>query len=85
MLFKIKKKKQKYIKETAEETQKRVISLCKEGDYGLMQPPMNAQVALNELARHLLGSDYYIVNPVGAEQGNTQIVYDIERKYKRLV
>lgn len=82
MLF---KRKKKYIKETDKETRERVLSLCKDGDYGLIQPPMDAQVALDELARHLLGSDWYIVNPVNAEQGNTQIVYEIERKYKRLL
>ena len=44
---------------------------------------MDAQVALNELARHLLGSGYY-TNNLTNEQGNTEIVYNIERKYKRL-
>lgn len=75
--------KKKYIKETNKEIEERVLSLCKEGDYGIFAPPMDAQVALNELARHLLGSGYY-TNNFTNEQGNTEIVYDIERKYKRL-
>lgn len=75
--------KKKYIKETDEDIKERVLSLCEEGDYGIFAPPMNAQIALNELARHLLGSDYY-TNNITNEQGNTEIVYDIERKYKRL-
>lgn len=32
-----------------------VLSLCKPGDYGIMAPPMDAQVALNELCRYFLG------------------------------
>lgn len=80
MLF---KRKKKYVKETDAQTRDRVLSLCEEGDYGIFAPPMNAQVALDELARHLLGSDYYTNNITNA-QGNTEIVYDIERKYKRL-
>lgn len=84
MLFKFKIKR-KYIKETPEQTQERVLSLCydKDKDFGIIAPPMDAQVALNEIARHLLGSDYYTINSTNA-QGNTEIVYDIERKYKRL-
>lgn len=83
MIFKIKKK---YIKETDEEIKERVLSLCsdKDKDFGIIAPPMDAQVALNEIARHLLGSDYY-TNAITNAQGNTEIVYDIERKYKRLL
>lgn len=73
----------KFKRETEKETRERVLSLCKNVDYGMMQPPIDAQTALNELCRHLLGSNYYIINPVNVEQANTQIVYDIERKYKR--
>ena len=45
---------------------------------------MDAQIALNELARYLLGDDYCIEDPVNNEQGNTIIVYDIEKKYKKI-
>lgn len=77
--------KKKYIKESDNETKERVLSLCydKDKDFGIMTPPMNAQVALNEIARHLLGSGYY-TNNITNDQSNTEIVYDIERKYKRL-
>ncbi len=71
-------------KEKEEETRKRVSDLAEDVDCGMMQPPMDAQVAINELTRHLLGSDYYVMNPVSAKQCNTQIVYDIERKYRRM-
>jgi hypothetical protein len=71
-------------KESEKEIRERVLSFAKDSDCGMIQPPMNAQDALDELARHLLGSGYYIVNPVNKEQANTQIVYDIEMKYKRV-
>lgn len=50
-------------------------------DCGLMQPPLNAQKALDILQKYLLGEDWYIVNPVNTEQGNTQIVHEILLKY----
>ena len=33
-------------------------------DCGLMQPPLNAQKALDLLKNYLLGEDWYVVNPV---------------------
>ena len=51
-------------------------------DYGMCAPPMDAQVALNELKRYFLGEDWYFVNPLHGEQGNTEIVCAIERQYK---
>lgn len=59
-----------------------LLSLTKEGDYGIMPPPMDAQVALNELCRYFLGEDWYTVNPVSQEQVNTEIVGAIETLYK---
>lgn len=73
----------KYIKETSIDVQERVLNLAEDTDCGIFSPPMDAQTALNELARHLLGSDYY-TNNMTTLQANTEIVYDIERKYKRL-
>ena len=70
-------------KESEGEIRGRVLTLAKDVDCGMCQPPMDAQVALNELANFLLPDDYYIVNPVNNEQGNTQIVYDIERLYNK--
>lgn len=74
----------KFKRETDEEIRERVLSLAKEGDYGIMSPPMDAQVALNELCKHLLGENWYVVDPMSTEQVNTNIVYEIERKYKRV-
>lgn len=68
--------------ETDEEIKKRILSLCKDGDYGLCAPPMDAQVALNELCRFFLGEDWYTIMPVHQTQVNTEIVYEIETKYK---
>jgi hypothetical protein len=46
-------------KENPQEISKRLMKLTDQKDYGLSNPPMNAQVALNELANHFLGSDWY--------------------------
>jgi len=43
---------------------------------------MKAQVALDELCRYFLGEDWYTTMPESQEQVNTEIVYEIERKYK---
>jgi hypothetical protein len=72
-------------KETSKETIRRLLKLTDGKDYGIFAPPMDAQVALNELAHHLLGEDWYSVNPVSQEQINTEIVYEIERKYVKKV
>jgi hypothetical protein len=50
-------------------------------DCGLMQPPLNAQKAVDFLQTYLLGEDWYIVNPVNCEQGNSQVVHEILMKY----
>ncbi len=60
-----------------------VLSLCKPDDCGMMAPPMDAQVALNELCRYFLGKDWY--DSSGAcspEQVNTAIVAEIEMNYR---
>lgn len=46
--------------------------------------PMDPQVALNELCKHLLGEDWHIIDPLSQEQVNMHIVHDIELKYKRV-
>lgn len=71
----------RYRKETEKETLKRILELTGEKYCGIFAPPMDPQIALNELARHLLGEDWYSVNPVSTNQINTEIVYEIERKY----
>ena len=50
-------------------------------DCGLIQPPMKDTLALDFLKDYLLGEDWYIVNPVNHEQGNTQLVHEILLKY----
>ena len=67
-------------KETPQETSDRIIKLTDGKDYGIFPPPMKPQTAVNELCRFILGDDWYSVNPLGAEQINTEIVYTIERK-----
>lgn len=69
-------------KETEKETIHRLLKLTNGKDYGIFAPPMDAQVALIELCHHFLGEDWYSVNPVSQEQINTEIVFEIERKYK---
>ena len=48
----------------------------------LMQPPMDAQTALDELQRYFLGMDYQIINPINTEQANSQVIYDIMCQYR---
>ncbi len=71
-------------KETNEDIANRILSLAEPGDYGIFPPPMDAQVALNELCRFFLGDDWYCVLPIHAGQVNTEIVYEIESKYKKV-
>lgn len=59
-----------------------IKSLCKPGDYGIFNPPMDAQVALQELCHYLLGPDWYDTSGcTNQEQINTEIVCQIEKKY----
>ena len=60
----------------------RILKLTDGKDYGLCSPPMKAQVALDELCKYFLGEDWYTTMPESQEQVNTEIVYEIERKYK---
>lgn len=50
-------------------------------EHDMMQPPMNAQTALDELRRYFLGKDYFIGNPINTKQANSQVIYDIMCKY----
>jgi len=59
-----------------------LLSLCDEGDYGVMPPPLDPQVALNELARYFLGDNWYTANPVPTLQVNSEIVAAIQQNYK---
>lgn len=68
--------------ESIDDIRKRVLDLAEDTDCGIFAPPMDAQVALNELCRFLLGDDWYSLAPVSQEQINTEIVYEIELKYR---
>lgn len=59
-----------------------IFSLTNQKDYGLCSSCMDAQTALNELCRHFLGDDFYIVMPESPTQVNTEIVYYIESLYR---
>lgn len=60
----------------------RILSLTDGKDYGLCYPPMKAQTAVNELCRYFLGEDWYTVMPISNVQVNTEIVHEIETRYK---
>lgn len=55
--------------------------MTEEDKENIFMPPLEPQVALNILRDHFLGQDWYTVNPVGVKQVNTEIVYDILKKY----
>ena len=60
-----------------------ILSICEPGDYGIFAPPMKAQVAVDELCRYFLGDDWYDTSgATHPEQINTEIVAEIERRYK---
>lgn len=70
--------------ETDEQIRKRLLKLCKEGDYGSCPPPMDADVAIRELQNFFLGEDWCVALSISHEQAITEIVYQIETKCKRL-
>lgn len=70
-------------RETSKQIADRLIKLTNGKDCGIFPPPMKAQTAVDELCRYLLGDDWYSTNPLSAEQLNTEIVYEIECRYKK--
>lgn len=80
----------KFKRESDEEIRKRVLAKAgvdiEEYDKEIRWyvPDMDAQTALNELCDHLLGEDWYVVDPLSTAEVNTIIVYEIEKKYKRV-
>ena len=65
-----------------EEIRKHILSLTDVKDYGICNPPMKPEVALDELFRYFLGEDYYCVLPQSYEQCITDLVYQVESNYK---
>lgn len=64
-----------------------ILSLCdqeyiKKYPDSMCPPPMDAQVALDELRRYFLGDDWYTTWPVPSIQVNAEIVAAIEQQYK---
>mgnify|MGYP001451354908 CR=1 FL=1 len=70
------------LKESEKDLRNRILKLTNGKDYGMCPPPMKAQTALNELCRYFLGENWYVALPLSQEQVNTEIVYEIESKYK---
>lgn len=70
-------------KETNKEIGERLFKLTNSKNYGIFPPPMKAQTAIDELCRYFLGEDWYSMNPISKEQINTEIVYEIECKFRR--
>ena len=62
--------------------ERRILGLTDGKDYGINPPPMKAQTAVEELCRYFLGDEWYTPLPLGAEQVNTVIVMEIEKRYK---
>ncbi len=71
--------KQLLCKESDEQTRIRLLRLTDRERI----PSMKAQTALDELCTHFLGENWYVVDPLGTEQINTIIVYEIERKFRK--
>lgn len=60
-----------------------IRNICKDVDCGILSPPMDAQVAVNELCRYFLGKDWCDYSgATSPEQVNTNIVCEIEKRYK---
>lgn len=70
--------------ETDEEIRERLLKLCKEEDFGICPPPMDVNVAINELAEFFLGKVWYITDKPMDELFIAECIYQIEIKYKKL-
>ena len=52
-------------------------------DCGIMSPPMEDKKALDFLTDYLLGENWYVVDPIGPKQVNTNRVHEILWKYSK--
>lgn len=60
-----------------------ILNICEPIDCGILNPPMKAQTAVNELCSYFLGDDWYDASgATNPEQVNTAIVTAIEQRYK---
>ena len=73
-------------KETDKEIRDRIGTLCKtDGTCNYSEDTMSSQTALNELCDYFLGKDWYVVDSLSNMQVNAIIVYEIERKYRKVI
>ncbi len=49
----------------------------------IFPPPMDAQTAVDFMARYLLGDEWCVVDPIAQDQINTEIVYSILKAYSK--
>lgn len=63
------------------ENKMKFIEILKDDSYGIYPAPTDAQLAIGVLCDYLLGEDWYIVDPIGVKQANTEIVDAILRAY----
>ena len=83
--YKPKNKIFKYVKESEKDIMDRISSLSDNiEDQSMNMNSISDQKTLNEICDHLLGDNWYIADPISASQANSQIVYEIENKYKRV-
>lgn len=68
--------------ETDAQIKERLLKLCKNGDYGICPPPMDANVAINELRDFFLGKDSNLILADGSKNYFSELVYQIETKCK---
>lgn len=57
--------------------------MTKEDKKNIFAPPLEPQIALDILRKHFLGEDWYTANPISTKQVNTEVVYEILRRYPR--
>lgn len=65
------------------ENKKKFIEILKDDSYGIYPAPIDAQLAIGVLCDYLLGEGWYIADPIGVKQVNTEIVDEILRAYSR--
>lgn len=57
--------------------------MTEEDKKNIFAPPLEPQIALDILQKHFLGEDWYTANPISTKQVNTEVVYEILRRYPR--
>lgn len=54
--------------------------MSKEFEFGTLKP-ISGQEAFDEVAKYILGDDWYIVDSVSNDQGNTIALEEIKRRW----